>query len=148
MHCIEKSTCDVVGTFRRLPQAFGALIVTRRPGNFVLLPPPSLRPCLQYSWMPWAFAHCVWWLLLRCIPKKYFFPLACNCVAARLVCAYAIVAADTCLEFCELWLAFIVLFGLVFRRGGWLEDLAVNLLPLMSHFFRYWIKMSVCASGR
>jgi len=24
MYCIEESTCDIVGTFRRLPQSFGA----------------------------------------------------------------------------------------------------------------------------
>jgi len=33
------------------------------------------------------------------------------------------------LEFCEIWLIFYALFDFVFRRGGWLEDFAVNLLP-------------------
>jgi len=32
VHCIEESTCDIVGTFRR-------------PGNSAPLAPPSLRPC-------------------------------------------------------------------------------------------------------
>ena len=33
IHCIEESTCDIVGTFRRSPQSFGAPIVIRRLGN-------------------------------------------------------------------------------------------------------------------
>ena len=45
MHCIEESTCDVVGTFRRAvirgpPQWFGAR-------GIVPPCPPSLRPCVQ-----------------------------------------------------------------------------------------------------
>jgi len=39
MYCIEGSTCDIVETFRRLPQWFDARIVTRRPGNCAPLPP-------------------------------------------------------------------------------------------------------------
>jgi len=39
MHCIEESTCDIVGTFRRLPQAFGTLMMIRRTGKcYPLLP--------------------------------------------------------------------------------------------------------------
>ena len=33
MHCIEESTCDIVGTFQRDPQWFGALTVTQHPRN-------------------------------------------------------------------------------------------------------------------
>jgi len=40
MYCIEEITCDIVGTFRRLTQWFGAPIVIRRPGIW----PPSLPP--------------------------------------------------------------------------------------------------------
>ena len=36
--CIEESTCDIVGTFRRPHQRFGVLVVIRRPGNYA---PPS-----------------------------------------------------------------------------------------------------------
>jgi len=35
---------------------------------------------------------------------------------------------------------------LCISRGGWLEDLPVNLLLLISDFLRYWIKMSHCLS--
>jgi len=48
MHCIQESTCDIVGIFRRPPQSFGAPIVIRHPGNCALLP-PSLRP-LPTGW--------------------------------------------------------------------------------------------------
>jgi len=44
MYCIEESTCDTDGSFRRFPQSFGASIVFPRPGNFASPPcPPSLR---------------------------------------------------------------------------------------------------------
>jgi len=33
MYCIEESTCDIVGTFRRSQQSFGAPEVIRRRGN-------------------------------------------------------------------------------------------------------------------
>jgi len=33
IHCIEESTCDIVGTFRPSARSFGAPIVTWRPGN-------------------------------------------------------------------------------------------------------------------
>jgi len=39
MYCVEESTCDIVGTFRRPPQWFGAPMVIRRPGNCVPLLP-------------------------------------------------------------------------------------------------------------
>jgi len=45
MYCIEGSTCDIVRTFRRLPQWFGAPIVIRCPGNCASFP-PSLQPWL------------------------------------------------------------------------------------------------------
>ena len=38
IHCVEESTCDIVGTFRRSPQSFSAPIVIRRPGNCAPLP--------------------------------------------------------------------------------------------------------------
>ena len=44
MYGVEGSTCDIVGTFRRPPQPFGAPIVARRPGNCSLLAQRSLRP--------------------------------------------------------------------------------------------------------
>jgi len=45
MYCIEENICDIVGTFRRPPQSFGALVVTRRPG--IVTPfAPLLHPCL------------------------------------------------------------------------------------------------------
>jgi len=39
MYCTEECTCDIVGTFRCLPQWLGAPIVIRRPGNCALLSP-------------------------------------------------------------------------------------------------------------
>jgi len=42
MQCIEENTCDIVGTFRRLTQSFGAPIVIRRTGNCA--PFPLVRP--------------------------------------------------------------------------------------------------------
>jgi len=51
IYCIEESTCDIVGTFRSLPQSFGAppqwfgaSIVIRRPGNCDPLSPPHYAP--------------------------------------------------------------------------------------------------------
>jgi len=44
IYCIEESTCDIVGTFRRLPQPFGAPIVTRLTGNCVPLASPRYAP--------------------------------------------------------------------------------------------------------
>ena len=47
---IEESTCDIVGTFRRLPQSFGAPAVIQRPHSELVLGelcPPSLHPCGQ-----------------------------------------------------------------------------------------------------
>jgi len=46
LYCIEESTYDIVGTFRRSPQSFGAPVVIRRPGNCSPCP-PSLRPWLH-----------------------------------------------------------------------------------------------------
>ena len=40
MYCVEESTCDTDGSFRRFPQSFGASIVFPRPGNFA----PPLAP--------------------------------------------------------------------------------------------------------
>jgi len=40
MHCIEEGICDTVGTFRRTPQSFGALVVIRRPENCAPCPFP------------------------------------------------------------------------------------------------------------
>ena len=42
MYCVEESTCDNVGTFRRPPQSFGAPTVIWRPENYAPLP-SSLR---------------------------------------------------------------------------------------------------------
>jgi len=39
MYCIEESTCDIFGTFRRPTQSLGASIVIRRPGNRAFLAP-------------------------------------------------------------------------------------------------------------
>jgi len=39
MCCIEESTCDIVGTFYRSPQSFGAPVVIRRTGNCAPLAP-------------------------------------------------------------------------------------------------------------
>jgi len=39
MYCIEESTCDFVGTFRRSTQSFGPLRGDSAPGNCALLPP-------------------------------------------------------------------------------------------------------------
>ena len=50
MYCIEESTCDIVGTFRRPSQWFGAPIVTRRPGNCAPLP-SSLRAWSQRTFI-------------------------------------------------------------------------------------------------
>jgi len=50
MYCIEKSTCDIAGTFRRPRQSFGvprndsAPPVTWRPGNYASLAPPLVTP--------------------------------------------------------------------------------------------------------
>ena len=46
IYCIEESTCDIVGTFRRLQQWFSAPKGNWRPKNCAPLP-PSLRPCCQ-----------------------------------------------------------------------------------------------------
>jgi len=40
IHCIAESTCDIVGTFRRFPQSFGASIVIPHPWNCALLVTP------------------------------------------------------------------------------------------------------------
>jgi len=44
MYCIEESICDIVGTFRRPPQSFGASVVIRRPGNCSSLAPLRYAP--------------------------------------------------------------------------------------------------------
>jgi len=43
IYCIEESTCDIVGTFRRLQQLFSARIVNWRPGNCAPLVTPLAR---------------------------------------------------------------------------------------------------------
>ena len=47
MYCIEESTCDIAGTFRRPLQWFGCPILIRRPGKCAPLTPP-LIPWLDY----------------------------------------------------------------------------------------------------
>ena len=47
MYCIEESTCDIVGTFRRPPQWFGVPIVTRRLGNWAPLVTPLVKCVLR-----------------------------------------------------------------------------------------------------
>ena len=44
MYCIEKSPCDIVGTFRPAPQSFGAQIVIRGPGKCAPFPPTRYAP--------------------------------------------------------------------------------------------------------
>jgi len=44
MYCIEENTCDIIRTFRRLPQLFGVPIVIRGPGNCAPLVPPLYPP--------------------------------------------------------------------------------------------------------
>jgi len=39
MYCIEESSCDIVGTFRRSPQPFGAPRSDSTPGNCTPLAP-------------------------------------------------------------------------------------------------------------
>ena len=46
-YCTEESTWDIAGTFRRLPQWFGAPIVTRCPGNCAPLATPRYAPGLR-----------------------------------------------------------------------------------------------------
>jgi len=46
MYCVDESTCDSVGTFRRFPQWFDAPIATRRPGIA-----PLVTPLLQSNSM-------------------------------------------------------------------------------------------------
>jgi len=48
MHCIEESACDIVGTFRRSAQSFGAHAVIRRPGNCA----PPCPPCYDLHRAP------------------------------------------------------------------------------------------------
>jgi len=42
MYCTEESTCDIVGTFRRPPQSFSALVVIWCPRSDSV--PGELRP--------------------------------------------------------------------------------------------------------
>jgi len=44
MYCIEGSTCDIVGPFRRPTKWVGAPMVIRRPGNCAPLDPPHYAP--------------------------------------------------------------------------------------------------------
>jgi len=44
MYCIEESTCDIVGTFRRSQQSFGAPEVIRRRGNCAPFASPRYDP--------------------------------------------------------------------------------------------------------
>jgi len=53
----NKSTCDIIGTYRRPPQWFGAPIVTRRRG--IAPPLPPVTPLL----MPTATRPLSWWML-------------------------------------------------------------------------------------
>jgi len=39
IYCIEESTCEIVETFRRHKQTFGAPAVIQRPGNWPPVPP-------------------------------------------------------------------------------------------------------------
>jgi len=50
IYCIEECTCDIVGTFQRHPQSFGALVVIRRPGNCALLAPPRYALCTTLTY--------------------------------------------------------------------------------------------------
>jgi len=87
MHCIEKSTCDVVGTFRRLPQAFGALIVTRRPGNFVLLPPPLVTPLFAILVNALSLCSLRLMTVAKMYSKKIFFSACLQlCCSASCLC--------------------------------------------------------------
>jgi len=54
MHCIEESTCDMVGTFLRPPQCFGAPIVTLRPENCAPLAPFNM----QLRWLAFFTRFC------------------------------------------------------------------------------------------
>jgi len=63
MYCIEESTCDIVGTFRR-PRSHSA------PGKLCPPCPPSLRPCAGLKMClnirnrsTWAIK--LWWIHLR-----------------------------------------------------------------------------------
>jgi len=46
MGCIEENTREIVGTFRRPSQSFGAPIVILRPGNCVPFDHPRYAPAL------------------------------------------------------------------------------------------------------
>jgi len=48
IYCIEESTCDIVGTFRRPLHSFGATIVIRLPGNGAPLP-LLVMPCKVFE---------------------------------------------------------------------------------------------------
>jgi len=53
MYCVNESTCDNVGTFRRLTQSFGAPTVIWRQGNCApLVPPPyAAVPLIYVNWI-------------------------------------------------------------------------------------------------
>jgi len=53
MYCVEESTCDNVGTFRRSPQSFGAPTVIWRQGNCSPLVSPryAAAPLIYMNWI-------------------------------------------------------------------------------------------------
>jgi len=75
IHCIEESTCYIVGSFRRSPQSFGASIVIRVPGNCATNAPP--RCALGTGPSSESFKHIcqnVWqlWFALNIFTKHYY----------------------------------------------------------------------------
>jgi len=52
-YCFEESTCDIVGTFRRLPQSFGPPAVIWRPENCA----PLVLP--RYAAAPMIYTNCI-----------------------------------------------------------------------------------------
>ena len=52
IYCIEESTCDIVGTFRRPQQTFGALHSDLAPGELFPLYPRRYAPeSADYKWL-------------------------------------------------------------------------------------------------
>ena len=56
MYCVEESTCDNVGTFRRPVQSFGAATVILLPGICVPLVPPRYAAA-SLIYMNWIDSH-------------------------------------------------------------------------------------------
>jgi len=57
MYCIEESTCDIVGTFRRHSQSFGAPIVIWRPRACGACAPPRYVPAKETISSHWSIAQ-------------------------------------------------------------------------------------------